>query len=372
MVNNSIYTPEMQNKIKRLVGLGWMTRGKLDSFSTIKYLLMDIYRQNKKTGIHFLGYDKPEDAPFFVPSSAYRASTSGSMYNLDLFEEGAKMIEYDFNEAYSRIMRNYPLPSNTYLKAKYNTDQAILRAINRPKVRPYENLKTYMFFLVNFEGTAKEGTYANPKSQSMFADYGENPKTANEPIWLSEIELTLILDYYDIKEMEVLDSHTFLTKKGLLKEYFERIEPLKTDPDTLKLYKNLRTKVFGAIGQKSLREGETNTFDKYSMYNRAYSSMVAGVFRDRMVRYEQKYVHSAYGLLKIRTDGLYFRSEVPEFEELYKLGVVKKKVHTISKEEVEKALEFKNKGFENKGSFGKSKDEVKGVVIDDDFEFDFD
>ena len=53
--------------------------------------------------------------------------------------------------------------------------------------------------------------------------------------------------------------------------------------------------------------------------------MVAGVFRDRMVRYEQKYVHSAYGLLKIRTDGLYFRSEVPEFEELYKLGVVKKK-----------------------------------------------
>ncbi|MCH0195925.1 hypothetical protein KEL57_08350, partial [Enterococcus faecium] len=99
MGNNSIYTPEMQNKIKRLVGLGWMTRGKLDSFSTIKYLLMDIYRQNKQTGIHFLGYDKPEDAPFFVPSSAYRASTSGSMYNLDLFEEGAKMIEYDFNEA---------------------------------------------------------------------------------------------------------------------------------------------------------------------------------------------------------------------------------------------------------------------------------
>lgn len=53
MGNNSIYTPEMQNKIKRLVGLGWMTRGKLDSFSTIKYLLMDIYRQNKQTGIHF-------------------------------------------------------------------------------------------------------------------------------------------------------------------------------------------------------------------------------------------------------------------------------------------------------------------------------
>lgn len=373
MSDKKVHSPEMQNKIKKLTGLGWMTKGKLDSFSTIKYLLMDIYRKNKKTGVHFLGYDRPEDAPFFVPGSAYRAPTSSSLYNLDLFEVGEKIVEYDFNEAYTVIMKNYYLPSNTYLKfIKYDTEKTLDRIQSHTGKRPYAELKTYSFFWVIFKGTAKKGTYANPKSQSMLADYGENP-LFTEPVWLSEIELKILFDFYDIEDFVVVDSHTYKCKQGLLKEYFERIEPLKTDPDTLKLYKNLRTKVFGAIGQKQINAGEAGKFDKYSMYNRAFSSMVAGVFRDRMLRYEQKYVNSPYGLIRIKTDGLYFREEVPEFEHLYELGVVKKKVHSISQEEATRAKEFKEQGMEEKENLSSNANKV-GIQFNDgndEYEFDF-
>lgn len=367
MADQTIYSPEMQSKIKQLVGLGWMSKGKLDYFSTIKYLLMDIHRKNKKTGVHFLGFDTPEEQPFLVPTSAYRASTSSSIYNPNLIEAGKTKIEYDFNEAYSVIMRNYPLPSNTVLNVKYDTDKALDRIIVRPDHRAYVDLNTYSIFLVTFSGKAKKGTYADPDGQGMLADYGMNPITP-KPIWISEIELKILIDFYELETLNVLSSYTYLCKKGLLKEYFERIEPLKTDPDTLKLYKSLRTRIFGAIGQKTLNKGEKDVFNKYQMYNRAYSSMVAGVFRDQMVRYEQKYVDSEYGLIQIKTDGLYFREPVPEFENLYRKGVVKKKVHTITQEDEDQAKEFIAKGFEAK----KANKPMAGIVISDDEEFEFD
>jgi len=64
-------------------------------------------------------------------------------------------------------------------------------------------------------------------------------------------------------------------------------------------YKMLRNKIYGTIGKRELSAHEAKIF-KFPMYNRAFSSMVAGVFRDRIARYEQKYVNSEYGLVLIQ------------------------------------------------------------------------
>lgn len=326
-----------QIKIRKMLKLEWVTKRKLDEFSAMKYLLREIYEKNKKSGIEKIGWEAPDLIPFNPTGFAYKASTSGSFYNLKLIRANETKYEYDFVEAYTTIMRNYLLPSNTYLKAvKIDTEKALKRIREYyPEKRPYAELQTFTFYKIEIDMRAKDSTFADPNSQSMLSDYGE---MFNDEITVSEIELKLLFDFYDVKNFKVLDNHTFKCKKGMLDEYFNRIEPLQHDPDTLKLYKRMRNKVYGTIGQKRFVEGEASFFNQ-PFYNRAFSAMVAGVFRDRMVRYEQKYVHSPYGLIDIRTDAFFFRKEVPEFEKFVELGIMKKKVHTITMEEENIALD---------------------------------
>jgi len=324
----------MQKKIRDALGL-WVSKRKLDSFSSMKWLLKDIYDKRKtKTDLRYLGWEDPALAPFYLEE--YRAPTSHSRYNLELIKAGDKKIEYDFAQAYTVIMMNYKLPSNTYLKnVKWDTEKVIRdRIFSYKEKKPYADLDTFMIFEVELKGKAKKGTYAHPKAQGMLSRYGNNLNIIGKP--LTEIELKILVDYYDIERFVVLDSHVFKCRRGMLAEYFERIEPLKTEPELQKLYKHMRTKVYGLIGQQKLSDSDKGFFNQ-PIYNRIFSAMVAGAFRDIMVRYEQKYVDSPYGLIAIVTDGIYFKTEVPEFERLLKTGAVKKKEHIITLEEEQEA-----------------------------------
>ncbi|EAL7691336.1 hypothetical protein DVE55_09380, partial [Campylobacter jejuni] len=150
---------------------------------------------------------------------------------------------------------------------------------------------------VAIEAIAKESTYT--AFGSHFQQYRKN---LSRTLTVTEIELKLIMDFYDVKALEILETYTFRTRKGLLEDYFEKIDRLKEDEETKFFYKMLRNKIYGTIGKRELSTHEAKIF-KFPMYNRAFSSMVAGVFRDRIARYEQKYVNSEYGLVLIKTDG---------------------------------------------------------------------
>lgn len=329
MANEVIKDPAFQYKLKSALGLTYLTRARLDGFNANHYILKDIWKNTTKTSsqFHFLGYDDPELIPFYPESDSYRAATSGSKYNKELLVIGEKLIEYDFTEAYTNIMRNYKLPSNIYLaNVKMDKEKLLERLSKYDAAQPYRNLSTFMFVEVYIEAFANENTYTTYGSH--FAQYG---KVIARSMTITEIELKMILDFYDVKALEVINCHTFRCRQGMLDDYFEKIDVLKEDEETLFFYKMLRNKIYGTIGKLKLNPQEANIF-KFPMYNRAFSSMVSAVFRDRIARYEQKYVFSEYGLVLIKTDGLYFRKEVPEFERLYQKGIVKKKEHIINEE----------------------------------------
>lgn len=315
--------------LKESLGLTYLTRATLDPYSANKYLLKDIWKNNKKSQIHNLGWDDPKEIPFYPDGDAYRAATSGSQYNKNFLVVGQKMIEYDFNEAYTNIMRTYALPSNTFLtNASFDREKIEKRFAEYDPKHPFRKLSTFVFLTVEIIAEAKPDTYT--EWGSAFYNYS---KTMYGQYTLSEVELKLILDFYDVKKLEVVDSYVFRNRQGLLEDYFQRVDVLKERPETVKLYKAMRNKIYGTIGAVQLKKVDEKIF-KFPIYNRAFSSAVAGIFRDRMSRYEQKYVNSEYGLVMIKTDGIYFVKEVPEFELFTKAGIVKKKIHVINEDDV--------------------------------------
>lgn len=330
---------ESQEEIKRILQLEYLTRAKLDAYNGNLYLLRDIFRNQKKSKIHRLGWKDPKEIPFYPTAGAgFVASTSGSQYNIDQIIVGKEKIEYDFSEAYTNIMRSYYLPSNTFLSSiKYDCQKIKKRFAEYHKTRPYRELKTFIFMTVDIKAIANESTYT--EWGGMLANY---TRFLTGIITVSEIELKLIYDFYEIKQLVVLDSFVFQTCKGMLDDYFSRIDKLKNNELTNKYYKGMRNKIYGTIGKLEMTAADRKFQfpddmpgnPKFAPYNRAFSAMVAGVFRDRIARYEQKYVNSEYGLINIRTDGLYFRKEVPEFEKLHAAGVVKKKIHVITEEDL--------------------------------------
>ncbi|EHZ0460508.1 hypothetical protein K5G30_002390 [Enterococcus faecalis] len=327
---------QYQEKLKDLLGLSYLTRAKIDAYSANLYLLKDIVLNQKKSKVHKLGWTDPEAIPFYPIGDSFRAPSSGSGYNLETVAIGEKMIEYDFKEAYPTIMRSHKLPSNTFLKnVSYDRDKIEKRFSEYPEKQPYKRLSTFSFFKVEIVAKRKEETYWD--KNSFLARY---PGNLMETITLSEIELKLLYDFYDIKKLNVLDSYTFRTQDNLLEDYFSRIEKVKEagkiDSGMLKNYKKMRNKCFGLIAKGELGNFAKDRFE-IPIYNRAYSAMVAGVFRDVMARYEQKYVHSEYGLLLIKTDGIYFKKEVPEFEKLLQVGMVRKHIHTITEDSFKRA-----------------------------------
>lgn len=324
--DKKIVSDDLQSELKKALGLEYLTKKNLDAYNANLFLLKDIWKNNKKSTVKYLGWEDPQNIPYFPEGSAFKASSSLSKYNTNQLVFGAEMIEYDFSEAYTNIMRNYALPSNTYLKNKPDTDKVLARMCNYEKKHPYRELSTFWFIQMDIEAIKKETTHA--AEGSMFSIYGDVLSARN--LILSEIELKLIFDFYNVKKLEVKDGHMFRTRKGMLNEYFERLDRIK-DLEIFKeakTYKKMRNKLYGQIGKFELGAYGEKVF-RFPIYNRAFSSMVAAVFRDVMIRYEQKYVNSEYGLLFIRTDGIYFKKEVPEFETLAAAGVVKKKIHTI-------------------------------------------
>lgn len=331
MSNEVMKSDAFQTKVKTMLGLTYLTRAKLDGFNGNHYILKDIYVNSTKntSQIHYLGWDDPQKIPFYPDTDSYRGATSGSKYNKELLVPNERMIEYDFAEAYTNIMRNYKLPSNVYLEnVRFDKEKLLERLASYDKPQPHKELSTFVFVKVAIEAIAKESTYT--AFGSHFQQYRKN---LSRTLTVTEIELKLIMDFYDVKALEILETYTFRTRKGLLEDYFEKIDRLKEDEETKFFYKMLRNKIYGTIGKRELSTHEAKIF-KFPMYNRAFSSMVAGVFRDRIARYEQKYVDSEYGLVLIKTDGLYFKKEVPEFEALNKKGIVKKKVHVITDHDV--------------------------------------
>lgn len=325
-VDKILSDKDVQFEFKELLQLKHIDK-KLDAYTAIKFLLKDIYYKNKKSDIAKLGWNRPEDIPFYPKESSFRTATSGTFYNPKLIVAGRKTVEYDFIRAYTQLMEKISLPYQTILNVK-NTNDKVLNRLNSytGKATPYSDLKTFMFFQVDMIGIKKPNTYI---SYGNFS-YGEELNI--KKTWLTEIEVKLIMDFYEVEYFNVRDSYTFKCKKGLLNDYFDRIEPLRYNPKFEKIYKAMRTTIFGIIGQKKLRKGEENSAN-VPFYNRAYASMVVGVFRDRIIRYEQKYVHSEYGLWQIKLDGLYFMQEVPLFEKLLANGFVTKKIHTITEDE---------------------------------------
>lgn len=326
MANEILNEPEFQKKIKTILGLTYLTRARLDGFNSNHYILKDIWKNTKKNNsqFHFLGWDDPKNIPFYPSNDSYRATTSGSIYNRELIAMNEMMIEYDFNEAYTNIMRKYKLPSNVYLENVKMTKEKVLERLSRyDRPHPYRDLDTFIFLKVEIQGYAREDTYID---DSHFSYYTKN---LSQTLTITEIELKLIMDFYDIKKLNVLETYTFRCRQGMLDDYFKKIDPLKEDEETLFFYKMLRNKVYGTIGKGKLSDHESKIF-RFPMYNRAFASATVGIFRDRMIRYEQKYVNSEYGLIMIKTDGIYFKKEVPEFEALYRKGIVKRNVHVIT------------------------------------------
>lgn len=327
---------EAEKELKKVLGLQWVTRTRLEAYNANQYLFRDICHNQPKSDItRYLGWDDPAKIPYYpMPGEGYKGATSGSDYNIELMIPGEQKIEYDFREAYTNIARRYALPSNTFLNhVKYDREKIEQRFAEYPKKLPYANMSTFAFLDVEISAIAKEDTYT--KWGSHFQNYTEAMYQAR--MHVTEIELKLIYDYYDIKELIIHDSFVFRCRKNLLADYFNRIDLLKDNELTQQYYKAMRNKAVGLIGKTKLQTIDEKAF-KYPFYNRAFSAMVYGVFRDVIARYEQKYVYSPYVLLKIKTDGLYFLKEVPEFEKLHQLGIVKKKVSLITEEDRAEAL----------------------------------
>ena len=118
---------DLQAELKRVLGLEYLTKKKLDAYNANLFLLKDIWKNNKKSQIKNLGWDDPEKIPFFPEADSFKASSSLCKYNTDKLVMNAEMIEYDFTEAYTNIMRIYKLPSNTYLTNKPTTDKVLGR-----------------------------------------------------------------------------------------------------------------------------------------------------------------------------------------------------------------------------------------------------
>lgn len=322
---------EYQQELKEVLGIGYMKKS-MDSYSAILYTLRDICWNNKKSAIHRLGYEDPEAIPFYPIGDSSRASTSGTKYNMDKINIGDKKVQYDFVEAYPSIMRAYSMPTNSYLgHLTYDREKLEKRLFGYTGNHPYRDMKTFLFLKVEINARAKEGFYLGHNSQ--MSEYREKL----DGVWtLTEIELKLIYDFYDVYDLIVLKTHAFRCEKNLLIDYFDRIDKLKKNPRTLKFYKEMRNTAYGIINKLELKKFDESLLvpddprKKFPVRNRAYGSALTGIFRDKMVRYEQKYVNSEYGLWDIRTDALFFTKEVPEFEQLVPVGVVKKKTGIIT------------------------------------------
>lgn len=328
---------EYQQELKDTLGIGYMKRA-MDAYSANLYTLRDICWNNKKSPIHHLGYEDPEAIPFYPIGDSSRASTSGTKYNIDKISFGDKKVQYDFTEAYTNIMRAYSLPTNSYLAhVKYDREKIEKRLSGYTGNHPYRDMKTFIFVKIDIKARVKEGTYLG--DYGMIADY----RDYLDGIWtLTEIELKLIYDFYNILDLVVLDTYTFRCEKNMLAEYFSRIDKLKENKRTLKFYKQMRNLLYGQINKFELSPFDEKFLDyddpkrNFPIRNRAFGSAVLAIFRDKMARYEQKYVNSEYNLWDIRTDALYFTKEVPEFEKLVPLGIVKKYVGIITEDDFKK------------------------------------
>lgn len=328
---------EYQKELKDMLGIGYLDR-KLDAYSANLFLLRDICWNHSKSAIHHLGYEDPEAIEFYPADDSYRASTSGTKYNINKINIGDPKIQYDFTEAYTNIMRSYSLPSNSFLKAvKYDTAKLEKRFADYNGNHPYRDMKTFIFVKIDIMARAKNGVYLG--SGGMLSGYRN--KMMGEFI-LTEIELKLIYDFYDIYELKILDSYVFRCRKFMLADYFERLDNVKKNPRTIQFYKPMRNKIYGQISKLELSEFDRSLLrpddprKKFPIRNRAFGSAVTAIFRDKFVRYEQKYVNSEFTLWDIRTDELYFTKEVPEFERLIPVGIVKKKTGIISESDFKK------------------------------------
>lgn len=326
---------EYQKELKEALGIGYLDR-KLDAYSANLFLLRDICWNQPKSAIHHLGYEDPEAIEFYPADDSFRASTSGTKYNINKIKVGDSKIQYDFTEAYTNIMRSYSLPSNSYLgHVTYDREKLETRLNSYTGNHPYRDMKTFLFVRVDITARAKNGVYLG--DGGMLADYRN--KMIGE-FTLTEIELKLIYDFYDVYDLTVIESHVFRCRKNMLADYFERLDKTKENARILQFYKPMRNKIFGQISKLEL-----SAFDKgllrpddpkkaFPIRNRAFGSAVTGIFRDKMARYEQKYVDSEYNLFDIRTDALYFTKEVPEFERLVPVGIVKKKTGIIMEDDL--------------------------------------
>lgn len=332
----------VSDMLKKLLHMEYLTKRAIDSYSAIFYLLKDIWRnsRSKKAPIFSLGYETPKSIPFYPGGNgkfdkSYLGPTSGTQYNDDLIVNGDQMVEYDIRQAYTSVMRSYALPSNKLFDGvKMTTEKLEKRfADYESKRHPYRDLKTLAFIDCKIAARAKPDTYLG-RGAMLQTNYGNSLMSSN--LIVSEIELKAIFDFYDVMSFSVNDSFVFQTKKGLLQDYFDRIEVIRVyaeaagDQLLLDAYKDMRNKVYGAVGRVELLENSGSVF-KFPMYNRAFSSMVSGVVRDTMLRYEQKYVNSEYGLIMIKTDGIYFKNEVPEFNRAVELGAFRRHDHLIDK-----------------------------------------
>jgi hypothetical protein len=321
-----------QSKIKELLNMTYLTKAKLDPFSANMYLLKDILKNNQKTTLTNLGWENPTDIPFNPDGLSYQGPTSGSRYNQDKINFGDKKVMYDFNAFFASIMRNYSLPSNTFLSSvKMTHDKIIDRLDSYASRYPYKNLKTFVFVKIDIHAAAKPGVHIDTGSML----YGWTKVIYQKNIVISEIELKIICDYYDVKDLKIIDSYVFRCRNDLFVDYFDRIDILASDSDqdVVKFHKGMRNRLYGLVGKHRLTDAQANVFS-IPIYNRACASFVGAVARDIMLRLEQKYVNSEYDMFMIKTDGIYFKREVPEFEKLLQAGVVKKEVSTIDNDDI--------------------------------------
>ncbi|MGG5368382.1 hypothetical protein [Enterococcus sp. DIV0240a] len=372
---------ELQLKISRT--LGFAPSRKYDHRNTCLYICRKIFQEaNSNTAFLKLGWRAPEDMPEYETIRMASVGTSSfSRYNNDLFEQNNQRIEYDFVQAYKQIITRFFLPTNVFLEKAYKAETAeektekFLRHMQPlfettdltskgfvvSPFKPTEDkkfLNTFTFLRCEIRGgRPKEETFIGNDDNSSNALLSGKRTVHNQLLfgksligeyYLSEVEIKQIHDYYnidlyDIRQFKVLDTYTFRTAMGVADEYYNEIEKIKEidHPLAERFYKDVRNYFHGFVGSN---KGDVKNYTKTmfgkdnikdlkarskalgnaGVFSKAYQNALYSIWRDLLLRYEQKYVNQ--GLLAIKTDALVFDREIPEFEALTRAGVVRKKI----------------------------------------------
>lgn len=378
-----LYKDDEELQIEICRSLGLVPSRKYDHRNTCLYVCRKIFQQaNGKTPFLKLGWRSPDDMPNYETIRMASIGTSSfSRYNNDLFENSPKRIEYDFVQAYKQIITRFFLPTNVILEKAYKGEtaeertekllrhlQPILEMGDRNKndfvvspFKPSEDKKflgTFTFVRCEIKGgRPKKETFIGDDDNSSNALLSGKRTVHNQLLfgkvllgeyYLSEVEIKQIYDYYDIdlfdiRQFKVLDTFTFKTAMGIADEYYNEIQKIKeiNHPLADRFYKDVRNYFHGFIGSnKGDVKNYTKTMfgkdnikdlsarkealDNAGVFNKAYQNALYSIWRDLLLRYEQKYVNN--GLLAIKTDALIFDREIPEFEALARAGVVRKKI----------------------------------------------